>query len=111
MYCEEGLGELGLFSLAKGQPGDLSAAHDHLKGGCTGDGDGLGVHSDRIRGSGRVAMRETQGPYRNFVCLFVCLPSVWSNPSTGFPREAVEPPFLQVLRAQMDMALSNLIYL
>jgi len=105
---EDRLRELGLFSLEKRRlRGDLIAAFQHLKGAYRKDGEGLftRVCSDRTRGNGcklkdsgfRLDIRK-----RIFTMRVV---KHWNR----LPREAVAAPSLEVFKARLDGALSNLV--
>jgi len=98
---EDRLRQLGLFSLEKRRlRGDLKAAFQYLKGAYRKDGEGLftRVCSDRIKeGRYRLDIR------RNFFTMRVV--KSWNR----LPREVVDAPCLEVLKARLDGALSNLV--
>jgi len=105
---EERLIELGLFSLEERRPqGDLIAAFQYLKGAYKKAGEGIFTRawSDRRRGNGfklkvdgfRLEMR------KKFFTMMVV--RHWNR----LPRETVAAPSLEVLKARLDVALSNLV--
>ncbi|KFR04177.1 hypothetical protein N306_00734, partial [Opisthocomus hoazin] len=105
---EDRLRELGLFSLEKRRlQGDLRAAFQYLKGAYRKDGEGLftGVRSDRTRGNGSELK---EGRFRldirkKFFTMRVV--KHWHR----LPREAVAASSLEVFKARLDGALSNLV--
>jgi len=105
---EDRLRELGLFTLEKRRlQGDLIAAFQYLKRVNRKDGEGLftRVCSDRTRGNGS---KLKEGRFRldirkKFFTMRVV--KHWNR----LPREAVAAPFLEVLKARLDGALSNLV--
>ncbi|PKU40458.1 hypothetical protein llap_9234 [Limosa lapponica baueri] len=106
--CEDRLRELGLFSLEKRRlQGDLIAAFQHLKGTYKEAGEGLFTRacSDRMRGKGfkREGGRFRLGIRKKFFTMRVV--RHWNR----FPREAVDAPSLEVSKARLDGALSNLV--
>ncbi|KAK4825565.1 hypothetical protein QYF61_000153 [Mycteria americana] len=106
---EDRLRELGLFSLEKKRlRGDLIAAFQCSKGAYKKAGEGLFTRacSDRARGNGfklkegrfRLDIRKKFFPVR--------MVRHWNR----LPREAVDAPSLEVFKARLDGALSNLVY-
>jgi len=102
------LRELGLFSLQKRRlQGDLGAAFQYLKGACRTDGEGLftRVCSDRTRGNG---CKLKEGRFRLDIRKKLFTTRVvkhWNR----LPGEAVAVPSLEVFKARLDGALSNLV--
>jgi len=105
---EERLGELGLVSLGKRRLwGDLRAAWQYLKGAYKKDGDRLfsRAWSDRTR-SNSFKLRE--GRFRLDIrkkCFVMRVVKPWHR----LPREVVDAPSLETLKAGLDGALSSLI--
>jgi len=105
---EERLRELGLFSLEKRRlRGDLIATVQYLKVVYKKAGEKLFTRacSDRTRGNGS---KLTEGRFRLDISKkFFTLRVVrhWHR----LPREAVDAPSLEVLKARLDGALSNLV--
>ncbi|KGL91536.1 hypothetical protein N301_10577, partial [Charadrius vociferus] len=105
---EERLRELGLFILATRRVrGDLIAAFQYLKRAYRRAGEGLFTRScsDRTRGNG---YKLEEGRVRlNIRKKFFTLRVVrhWHR----LPREVVEAPSLEVFKARLDVALSNLV--
>jgi len=102
------LRELGLFSLGKRRlRGDLIAAFQYLKGACRKDGEDFftRVCSDRSRGNG-CKLKEDRFRLdirKKFFAMRVV--KHWNR----LPREAVSAPSLEVFKARLDGALSNLV--
>jgi len=99
---------LGLFSLEKRRAwGDLLAAFQYLKGAYRKDGEGLltRVCSDRTRGNG---CKLKEGRFRLDIrkkFFTVRVVKHWNR----LPREAVDAASLEVFKARLDGALSNLV--
>jgi len=108
LSCEERLRELGLFSLEKRRvQGDLIAAFQYLKGAYKRDGEGLFMRAcnDRTRANG---FKLKEGKFRLAIRKrFFTMRVVrhWHR----LPREAVDAPFLAVVKARLDGSLSNLV--
>ena len=108
LSCEERLRELGLFSPEKRMlQGDLIAAFQYLKGAYKKAGEGLFTRagSDRTRGN---SYKLKKGRFRldirkKFFTMRVA--RHWNR----LPREAVAAPSLEVFKARLDGALSNLV--
>jgi len=103
LFYEDRLRELGLLSLEKRRlRGDLIAAFQYLKGVYRKDGEGLFT---RARGNG---FKLKEGRFsldirKKFFTMRVVRP--WHR----LPREAVSAPSLEVSRARLAGALSNLV--
>ncbi|KFV04470.1 hypothetical protein N339_12398, partial [Pterocles gutturalis] len=105
---EDRLKELGLFSLEKRRLlGDLIAAFQYLKGDYRREGETLFIRecSERTRGNG---YKLKEGRFRlDIRKKFFTMRVVRQWPR--FPREAVDAPSVEVFKARLDEALSNLI--
>jgi len=105
---EDRLRELGLFCLEKRRLwGDLIPACQYLEGAYRKDGEGLftRVCSDRTRGNG---CKLKEGRFRLDIRKKFFPMSVvkhWNR----LPREAVDGPSLEMFKARVDGALSNLV--
>ncbi|KFP56836.1 hypothetical protein N323_02102, partial [Cathartes aura] len=102
---EDRLRELALFRLRL--QGDLTAAFQYLKGACRKDGEGLFIRecSDRTRGN---SFKLKEGRFRLAIrkkFFTVRVVRHWNR----LPREVVGAPSLEVFKARLDGALSNLV--
>jgi len=109
LCCAERLGEQGLFSLEKRRLwGDLTAAFQYLNGAYKKAGKGLLTRAccDGTRGNG-FKLKESGfrlDPRKKFFTLRMM--RHWNR----LPREVVGPPSLEVFKARLDGALSNLVW-
>jgi len=107
---EDRLRELGLSSLEKRRLwGDLIAAFQYLKGAYRKDGDRIFSRAccDRTRGN---HFKWKESRFRLEIrnkCLAVRVVKPWHR----LPREVVNAPPLETLKARLDGALSNLVWL
>ncbi|KAK4811195.1 hypothetical protein QYF61_019826 [Mycteria americana] len=105
---EDRLRELGLFSLEESRfQGDLIAAFQYFKGAYRKDGEGLFIRecSDRTWGNG---CKLKEGRFKLDIrkkFYTVRVVRHWNR----LPREGVDAPSLEVFKARLDGALSNLI--
>ena len=108
LSCEDRLGELGLFSLEKRRlQGDLIAVFKYLKGGYgKAERDSVRVCGGRTRSNGcKLEMGRFGWDIRKkFFTMRVV--RYWHR----LPREAVDAPTLEVFKARLDGALSNLLW-
>ncbi|GAB0190271.1 hypothetical protein GRJ2_001492400 [Grus japonensis] len=108
LSCENRLRELGLFSLEKRRlQRDLAAAFQYQKGAYRKAGGGLFTMacSDRTRGNG---FKLKEGRFRLDIRKKIFTMQVvrqWNR----LPREIVDAPSLEVFKARLDGALSNLV--
>jgi len=108
LSCEEGLRELGLFSLEKSRLcRHLIVAFQYLKGAYRKDGDSLfsKVCCDRTRSNG---FKLREGRFRlDIRKTFFTMRVVkhWN----GLPREVVEAPCLETFQARLEGALNSLV--
>ncbi|KFQ60407.1 hypothetical protein N334_13286, partial [Pelecanus crispus] len=107
-FCEDRLRELGLFSLEKRRlQEDLVAAFQYLKEAYKKAGEGLFTRacSDRTRGNG---FKLKEGRFRLDIRKKFFTVRVVRH-RNRLPREVVDAPPLEVLKARLDGALSNLV--
>ncbi|GAB0178543.1 hypothetical protein GRJ2_000319600 [Grus japonensis] len=108
LSCEDRLRELGLFSLEKRRLwGHHIAAFQYLKEAYKKDGEGLFMRawSDRTRGNG---FKLKEGRFRLDIrkeLFTVRVVRHWNR----LPREAVDAPSLELLKARLDEALGNVV--
>ena len=99
---------MGVFSLEKRRlQGDLVAAFQYFKGAHRKDGERLFIREcrDRMRGNG---FKLKEGRFKldtRKKCCTVRVVRHWNR----LPREAVAAPSLEVFKARLDGALSNVI--
>ncbi|PKU43310.1 hypothetical protein llap_6384 [Limosa lapponica baueri] len=106
---EDRLRELGLFRLEKRRlQGHLIAAFQYLKGAYRRAGEGLFVRkcSDRTRGNG---FKLKEGRFRLDIRKKFFSVKV-ARHRNKLPREVVGAPSLEVFKARLDGALSNLVW-
>ena len=107
LSCEDRLRQLALFSLEKRRLwGDLTVACQHLKGAYRKAGEGLFTRacSDRMRSNG---FKLQEGRFRLDVrqkFFTVRVVRHWNR----LPRDVVSAPSLEVFKATLDGAWSNL---
>jgi len=107
LFCEERLRELGLFSLEKRKlRGDLTAAFQYMREAYKRDAEELFTRacSDRMRGSG---FKLQEGRFRLDIrkkFFTVGVVRHWNR----LPGEVANAPSLEVFKARLDGALSNL---
>ncbi|GAB0177707.1 hypothetical protein GRJ2_000236000 [Grus japonensis] len=107
LSCEDRLRELGLFSLEKRRlRGDLIAAFQYLKEAYKKAGEELFTRacSDKTRGNG---FKLKEGRFRLDIRKFITMRVVrhWNR----LLGEVVDAPSLEVSKARLDGALSNLV--
>jgi len=108
LFYEQRLRELGLFSLEKRRVwGDLITAFQYMKGAYKSAGEGLftRVCSHRTRGKG---FKLKEGRFRSDIrkkCFTVRAVRHWHR----LPREVVDVPSMEVFKARLDGALTNLV--
>jgi len=108
LSCEERLRELGLFSLEKRRlRGHLIVAFQYLKGACRKDGEYIfsRVCCNRIRSNG---FKLSEGRFRLDIrkkLFTVWVVKHWNS----LPRGVVETSSLEMLKARLDGAVSNLV--
>ena len=108
LSCEEGLRELGLFSLEKRRLwGDLIAAFQYLQGAYKQEGKWvfMRVDSNRTRRNG---FKLRQGRFRlDIRRMFFTQRMVthWNR----LPKEVVDAPSLKAFKARLDVALGSLV--
>ena len=108
LSCEEGLKELGLFSLEKRRLwGDLIVAFQYLKGAYKQEGEWLftWVHSDRTKGN---SFKLRQGRFRLDIrrkFLTQGMVMHW----TRLPKEVVDAPSVDAFKNRLDVALGRLV--
>jgi len=108
LYYEERLRELGLFSLEKRRLQDnLIATFQYLKGAYRKDGENLFSKAccDRTRSNG---FKLREGRFRLDIRKKIFTTRVLKH-WNGLPKEVVEAPSLEIFKARLDGALSNLV--
>jgi len=110
LCCEERLRELGLFSLEKRRLwGDLTVAFQYLKGAYRKDGENILSRAccDRTRNNG---FKLREGRFRLDLRKKLFMIRVVKN-WNRLPRKVVDAPSLEIFKARLDGALSNLVWL
>ena len=108
LCCEERLRKLGLFSLEKRRlQGDLIAAFQYLKWAYRKDGENVFSKSccDRARSNGFKPRKGRVRLDRRKKFFTMRVVKHWRR----LPREVVEAPSLEIFKARLDRAVSNLV--